>query len=385
MALARLGMLARFCTDVYVRSRTASRIFEAWGLHSLAGRHHGELPSECVELFPSVLVKERISNRRSVAQARTWIQRGVRFGEAVAAAGFFDANVSYAYTSAALEIFARARALGLATMLDHATAPMVPEMDLVESAARSWPDSFDMPPRPSAEHEYFERQRNEWSSADTIVCNSSFLRRMIVSAGGPADRCVIVPLGIDARFLPRPPRAPGGLRVVFVGDDGLRKGLPDFVRACSLAGIRRSEARVAGAISMTSSGRARAEASVELLGRLGRRELARLLGWADVLVLPSVSDTFGMVVLEAMALGCVPITTPNAGAADVIVDGESGFIVPVHAPDRIAEILTRLATDTTHLEGASRAAQLRARDFDVSRYGERLAAAAAETLSRRRS
>ena len=59
---------------------------------------------------------------------------------------------------------------------------------------------------------------------------------------------------------------------------------------------------------------------------------------ADILVFPSLSDGFGMVVAEAMAHGLPVITTDQAGAAD-LVTADNGRIVPAANPQAIAEVL----------------------------------------------
>jgi len=388
VALHERGLLERFCTDVYVRGGATARALSAIGARALAGRRAPSLPPDRVVAFTASSMLSRARRRstdRRLPQAAIWMRDAKAFGAHAVRAGFAEANVAFTYTSTALEIFEAARARGLATVLDHATAPLVPENDLVEAAWQRWSDWFPRPVRDGAERDYFDRQRAEWSLADTIVCNSAFLRRTIASAGGPDERCVVVPLGIDLRAVPEAPRRAGGrLKAVFAGDDGLRKGLPDFAEACRLAGVGRADAVVAGAIALTAEGRRRAERAATLAGRLDRGEMDRLLAEADVLVLPTVSDTFGMAALEAMAAGCIPIVTANAGAADTIVDGESGFVVPVHAPERVAEILEQLGRDGALRAAMSEAARRRARDFDVSRYGERLEAALRTTLERKR-
>jgi glycosyltransferase involved in cell wall biosynthesis len=58
---------------------------------------------------------------------------------------------------------------------------------------------------------------------------------------------------------------------------------------------------------------------------------------ATLLVFPTLCDGFGMVVAEALAHGVPVITTPNAGAADLIVEGRNGFLVPPGETALLAE------------------------------------------------
>jgi glycosyltransferase involved in cell wall biosynthesis len=66
---------------------------------------------------------------------------------------------------------------------------------------------------------------------------------------------------------------------------------------------------------------------------------------ATLFVLPTLEDTFGVVVVEAMASGVPVICSPFAGAADYIVEGESGFIVDPHNTEMLADRIGRLTTE----------------------------------------
>ena len=79
---------------------------------------------------------------------------------------------------------------------------------------------------------------------------------------------------------------------------------------------------------------------VRFLGE--RRDVASLLGISDVLLLPSEIESFGLVALEAMACGAVPIATQVGGLPEVVTDGHDGFLLPVGdvgAMSRAAEVL----------------------------------------------
>ena len=67
-----------------------------------------------------------------------------------------------------------------------------------------------------------------------------------------------------------------------------------------------------------------------------------MLWAADVLVLPSRLEGFALVVVEAMCAGLVVIRTPSGGAADQIVDGQTGLIVPFDDVPSLARAISRL-------------------------------------------
>lgn len=111
---------------------------------------------------------------------------------------------------------------------------------------------------------------------------------------------------------------------------------------------------------------------VDVVGPLPQRAVQRLYAQATAVVLPSVVGTDGdrdglaNVLLEAMAAGTPVISTTAAAAAEAVEDGNSGFLVPPHDPDAIAERLEDLFDDRhlcLRLGAAGR--QMVARRFDI--------------------
>src|SRR5271154_3292427 len=80
--------------------------------------------------------------------------------------------------------------------------------------------------------------------------------------------------------------------------------------------------------------------SVEFAGVLRGAELARAYADMDVLVFPSHTDTFGNVVLEALASGVPAVVTPDGGPKFIVRDGETGFVTEdEHFAERVAELV----------------------------------------------
>ncbi len=96
-----------------------------------------------------------------------------------------------------------------------------------------------------------------------------------------------------------------------------------------------------------------------LSGRVHFKGLAddvrRYYAAADIVALPSLSEAFGMAVLEGMACGLCVVTTPNSGAAALIEDGRNGFIA--RSPAQLRELLARLASDDRLRRTAGQAAR----------------------------
>ncbi|MFC7554251.1 glycosyltransferase family 4 protein [Pseudoroseomonas wenyumeiae] len=93
-------------------------------------------------------------------------------------------------------------------------------------------------------------------------------------------------------------------------------------------------------------------------------ELDWLYGWADVVVLPSRFEGVPLTILEAQRMGCAVIATDVGAVAEIITDGEDGFLVTADTSERevvdaFIRILDRLAHDRGQLNAVSQKAAAR--------------------------
>jgi N-acetyl-alpha-D-glucosaminyl L-malate synthase BshA len=93
-------------------------------------------------------------------------------------------------------------------------------------------------------------------------------------------------------------------------------------------------------------------------------DVAPLLGAADVLLLPSETESFGLVALEAMASGVPVVASDVGGLPEVVAHGSTGFLAPVGDVDAMANYCLELLKDDATLKRFARAARKRAADFD---------------------
>jgi len=87
------------------------------------------------------------------------------------------------------------------------------------------------------------------------------------------------------------------------------------------------------------------ENDVEYLGKKTGAEKDACYEKADIFVLPTMNECFGLVLLEAMRAGTACISTPEGGIPDVIVDGETGFLVDSGNEMALADSIERLILD----------------------------------------
>jgi glycosyltransferase involved in cell wall biosynthesis/GT2 family glycosyltransferase len=189
----------------------------------------------------------------------------------------------------------------------------------------------------------------------------------------PEHKVRVVRPGIDlARFHPATDRpANARPRVLFVGGDFSRKGGADLLEAMNLLGDEAeldvvTAARPPG-IPTTSSTR------VHLGLSHASEELFELYRQADIFVLPTMGETYGLVLCEAMASG-LPVVATNVGAIpELVEDGVTGLLVPPHSPTALADALRTLIREPDLRRSmGERGLKLAHRDHDAKRNIELL-------------
>ena len=132
----------------------------------------------------------------------------------------------------------------------------------------------------------------------------------------------------------------------FAGRLVWEKDLRTLVEAWSVLRVQHPDV----ALVLAGDGPARAEVQAILpdavfLGQLQGSALAIAFASADIFVFPSTTETFGNVILEAMASGVVPVCADTGGAVDLIRDGASGFLSRPKDARHFAECVSRLISD----------------------------------------
>ncbi|MFP3172341.1 MAG: glycosyltransferase family 4 protein [Acidilobus sp.] len=190
----------------------------------------------------------------------------------------------------------------------------------------------------------------------SVVHNCIDVRRWRSLAGGQrldGDPAIVItsrlsprknPLEIAAvvslvtRELPR-------AKFYVVGDGLLREGLREAARARGV------------------------ENNIVMMGTIPRERVASVLSGADAFALTSYRESFGLAVLEAMALGVTPIVYRSPGVLDLVEDGVSGLIVD--GPEGMAKAIVELYYNETLRSRLSSAAAERAESFDCSLIARR--------------
>jgi D-inositol-3-phosphate glycosyltransferase len=204
------------------------------------------------------------------------------------------------------------------------------------------------------------------------------------------NKMIVIPPGVDVtHFYPIPSDEaktyiglnPEDRMILFVGRIERLKGVDTLIKAMSCLQLKEEDRPVHLAIIGGDPSASPEEMTVEMarlqklcedLGLdqsvvfLGKRDQDRLPYYysaAEVLVMPSHYESFGMVALEAMACGTPVIASEVGGLAYLVRDGETGFTIPAEEPDTLCEKLTWLLNDAELHAAMSGKAAAYAQDY----------------------
>ena len=209
--------------------------------------------------------------------------------------------------------------------------------------------------------------------ADQVIVPSSGTLELMRSLGVPPDRITLTPYTVDNdwwmeqclkvdRSAVRASwgASPGDLVILFSAKLQRWKRPFDLLQAFAQATISNAMLVFAGdgplKEQLESEARALGVTSrVRFLGFVNQGILPAVYRSADVMVLPSEYEPFGVVVNEAMCCGCAVVTSDRVGAArDLVVPTEAGFVYPCGDIEALTSILRRVAADRALLESIGR-------------------------------
>jgi len=236
--------------------------------------------------------------------------------------------------------------------------------------------------------------------SDRVIACSAYMREQISDIFAvPEARIAVIPNGIDPEDLPLGEEselerlraefaAPGERLVLLIGRLVYEKGFQIALEAMPELIERVPGTRFLVAGSGTHESELKKQAT-----DLGLMEHGTFLGWigddvlhllyriADVCVVPSIYEPFGLVALEAMASGCPCIVADTGGLREVVPHGEVGLRFRTRDPEELGRMVERVLTDADLRERLVAEASEHVLRFDWSDVARRTAAIYAELAS----
>ncbi len=227
--------------------------------------------------------------------------------------------------------------------------------------------------------------------ADVVLAPSGGTVALMRSLRLPADRVVLTPFVVHndwwleraAQVEPAAVRAAWGVPegapvVLFCAKLQPWKRPQDALRALARAGLQGTHLVYAGEGPLRAKLQAEAESlglarRVHFTGFANQSELPAIYRAANLLVLPSEYEPFGVVVNEAMLCGCAVAVSNRVGAGfDLVQPGQNGFVYPVGDVDALAGIFCEVLPDGERLRQMGEAARKRMETWTSREYVEAL-------------
>lgn len=193
------------------------------------------------------------------------------------------------------------------------------------------------------------RVEAELESARFILVPSRFVMRQLEARGVSKESMLLVPYGVDLRAYDSIQKVHDNtveIECLYVGQVSYRKGIRTLLQAARRCRSLPIRFTIVGPL-VSAELLDNLPDNVRYLGSTHPDGVPSAMARADVLVLPTLEDAFGLVVLEAMAAGLPVVTTSHAGSSELIADGEDGLVVPPGDTTMLAEALARLAEDSS--------------------------------------
>ncbi|MGC4095646.1 MAG: glycosyltransferase family 4 protein [Nitrospira sp.] len=240
----------------------------------------------------------------------------------------------FAETCAARSLLT-AKSKGIISILEIAG---IPSWFLTQSIAKA-AEEYSLPcPVSLDSSELLERKKTEISLADHLLVCSELQKDIILKTGVTPDKVSVIPLWSQ---LPssnlllcsqRQRRLNGRLRVAYGGAISLSKGIPYLLKAINLLGEQIDLTLVGSMEPLMAPLLNKLVPNAKVHPYLPKKDFLAILASHDVLVLPSLGDSFGFVALEAMAQGLPVLVTDHCG----VPVPDASWRVPALSSDAIA-------------------------------------------------
>jgi glycosyltransferase involved in cell wall biosynthesis len=340
----------------------------------LETRELNGLPRNKLQSYPTIEIAYQLRQTFSSIGAEEGLhRRNEAFQRAISDHDLESADVVIGFDTSSWLLSRRAKQIGKKFVLDQSIGHPVDKERIFAGIRDNFPEwNLSIPHKLPA---HVAEEIEEHRLADLVVVPSSFVRSTLLRQGVAESKIRIIPFGTDLRlFHPADvSKAQGAFVFLFVGSISARKGLPVLLEAWRRMPSNSGELWVVGVGALPEQVASNLPTSVRFLGQKSRFEVAKLMRQADAFVFPSFFEGLAQVQIEAMASGLPIISTIEAGAEDLVRDGENGFLVPAGDVFALTERMEQMAADRTLFDAMRKSTISERNKLDWKVYGDRWA------------
>lgn len=299
-----------------------------------------------------------------------WIYKSL--DEHVAKYHLNNISAVYCYEDGAASTFIKAKEEGILCFYDLPIMFYQKVNSILSEEAELFPQYASAVQSVSEPKWKLDRKKTEIELADHIFVASSITKNSLVETGTPPEKVSIVPYGAPLEYYDYKEKDDDVFRVLFIGRVGPRKGVHYLLSAWEKLNIPKSELLIIGLNEFPDGVLEKYSDRIKYIPYVPHSELNKYYNSADVFILPSLVEGFGLVILEAMTCGIPVIATNNTAAPDIIDNGKDGFIIPIRDIDEICQKIEWFYLNTDEHEKMKVNARQKAEKFTWSIYRKNL-------------
>jgi glycosyltransferase involved in cell wall biosynthesis len=218
---------------------------------------------------------------------------------------------------------------------------------------------------------YRDKILREFDISDHIIVPSMHAKKTFLARGFRDEKIHVLHYGVKSNLFRPIKKDDDVFRIIYVGQLTFRKGIQYLLEAFTKLNLPGSELLLVGGVDPRFRPiLARYQGSFRHIPHLAHVDLFTQYGHSSIFAMPSLADSFGLVVFEAMACGLPVLISQNTGAADLVRHGEHGFVVPICDVEAIQRAIVAAYESPELVAKLSAKAMALARAHSWERYGQ---------------
>ncbi len=329
------------------------------------------VPTNKLHCYPALEVSAQWRIRRGESALSVLRDRNDRFQREIPERALAEAQAVIGFDTSSHILASRANAFGEKFILDRSIGYAPGVNGLFESLRERYPEWSETSLTKSETDLEIEDQ--EHTLAHLIVVPSKFVAQTLIASDVPASKIRINPFGADLEMftVASDPSLNGPMVFLFIGALSARKGLPLLLQAWDQLKATNAELWIAGPGTVPDQTRRSSPDSVKWLGPVSRQRLPGIFQRSHVFVFPSYFEGLAQVQIEAAACGLPVIGTTASGAAEIIADGETGYIIDPGNLEQLVERLREFIARPQLAREMREQAKIKRAALSWSAYGDR--------------
>jgi glycosyltransferase involved in cell wall biosynthesis len=290
-----------------------------------------------------------------------WVARQIKRSEA---------NVFIGWSGMSLRSIKAAKAKGMITILERGSSHIDFQDNILKSEFKKFGIFFEVDKNVKA------KEKKEYDIVDFISIPSEFVENSFLENGIEKLKLIKNNYGTSSTFNVKSiEKINTKFTILYLGSLNIRKGLIYFFQALELLEFPDNsyEVRIIGRISpeLNETFKKFRKPNWNVLGHINHYDLPNYIKDCSVAIHPSLEEGLSMVIPQILACEVPVIATTNSGGGDIIIEGRTGFIVPIRSSESIAEKINLLYNNPGKLTEMKKFIANNEVDLTWDAYGDR--------------